>query len=72
MSPRKPTGRPAGRPRGPRRVVLLIRFTPGQARAIRAEAKRRQRASRAPQLDLSAVVRELVDRALGAGAALAS
>jgi hypothetical protein len=63
MSPRKPTGKPPGRPRGPRRVLLLVRLDPRQAAVIRAEAKRRQKASGTLQPDVSAVIRELLDEA---------
>lgn len=58
MSPRKPTGRPVGRPPGPRRVPVLVRLEPRQAAAVRAEARRRQKASGAALPDVSAVVRE--------------
>jgi len=42
----------------------MVRFEPRQARALRAEAKRRQNETGAPVPDISAVVRELVDLAL--------
>ena len=64
MSPRKSTGRPAGRPPGPRRVMLLIRFDPVQAKGIRKIARRWQRERNAAQPDVSAVVRELVEQGL--------
>jgi len=60
VSPRKPTGRPPGRPRGPARVLILVRLEPRQARAVRTEATRRQRKAGAPQPDVSAVMREAV------------
>lgn len=59
MSPRKPTGGKPGRTRGPERALLLVRLDPEQAVALRAEARRRQ--GEAPQIDVSAVVREAVD-----------
>ena len=61
MSPRKPTGRPPGRPKGPKRAILMVRLEPGQAKAVRAEAKRRQKETGAPWPDVSAVIRWAVD-----------
>ena len=66
MTPRKATGRPPGRPRGPRRTLLLVRLEPRQAKELRRLAKARAKET-GGRLDVSAVVRELLDRALGAG-----
>lgn len=67
MTPRKATGRPPGRPRGPKRKLLLVRLEPRQAAELRRLARARAKAS-GGRLDVSAVVRELLDRALGVGA----
>ena len=62
--PRKPTGRPPGRPRGPERAKILVRLDPRQEVAIRRLAVAAQRKRNLPQPDMSAVIRELLDKAL--------
>ncbi len=65
MTPRPLTGKPVGRPAGPRRAVLTVRIRPDQAKALRRLARDRAKATGGP-LDVSAVLRELLDRALAA------
>ncbi len=62
MTPRKATGRPPGRPRGPKRTLLLVRLEPRQAKELRRLAKARAKET-GDRLDVSAIVRELLDRA---------
>ncbi len=63
MTPRPLTGRPVGRPAGPRRAVLTVRVRPDQAKALRRLARLRAKET-GGALDVSAVLRELLDRAL--------
>lgn len=65
MTPRPLTGKPVGRP-PLGRVLLLVRLEPRQAKELRRMAKARAKET-GGRLDVSAVVRELLDRALGAG-----
>jgi hypothetical protein len=64
VTPRKWTGRPPGRPRGPKRTLLLVRLEPRQAKELRRLAKARAKET-GVRLDVSAIVRELLDRAMG-------
>lgn len=61
MSPRKPTGKPPGRRKGPERELLLVRLRPDQARALRELAARETDRG---QLDVSGTLRRILDRAL--------
>ena len=63
MPPRPLTGKPVGRPAGPKRAVLTVRIRPDRAKALRRLARERAKAT-GGQLDVSAVLRELLDRAL--------
>jgi hypothetical protein len=44
----------------------MVRLEPGQARAVRALARRRQKETGSPQPDVSGTIRELLDEALAA------
>ena len=65
MTPRQATGRPPGRPRGPRRTLLLVRLEPRQAKELRRLAKAGARET-GGRLDILAIVLGLLDRAIGA------
>lgn len=64
MTPRKWTGRPPGRPAGPKRTLLLVRLEPRQAKELRRLAKARAKET-GGRFDVSALIRELLDRAMG-------
>ncbi len=61
MTPRPLTGKPVGRP-PLGRALLTVRLRPDQAKELRRLAKARAKET-GDRLDVSAIVRELLDRA---------
>jgi hypothetical protein len=63
-TPRRWTGRPRGRPKGEARELLLIRVRPDQREALERLAEAERAARGGKRLDLSRIVRALLDKAL--------
>lgn len=64
---RQPTGRPRGRPRGWRgeeHVVMTVRLRPDQRDALEARATGETEARGGRRLDISRVLRAIIDKAL--------
>jgi hypothetical protein len=62
--PRRKTGRPPGRPKGEPRELLLLRVRPDQAEALRKRAAKERDARGGKRLDISSVLRALLDKVL--------
>ncbi len=67
MTPRKWTGRPPGRPKGSTgepRAVMLVSLRPDQREALERLAEKERAARGGKRLDLSRVLRAIIDKAL--------
>lgn len=61
MSPRKWTGRPPGRPKGPKLEQLTVYLEPRQAATLRRRAAAAAKARGVTRPDVSAMLREAID-----------